>query len=270
MSLKLLVPTLAAGALLAVPAIAGAAAVQPVYLPGHPSCAERGYDHEIKFYPAYSGTRTQDGVTVALTVDHGVAWKASKPLGAVIVTGESSANAYEYPAGSTADYDLQAPGGYYKLHKVRFCWDDEQPAPPPPPVPPVDTPAPPPAPPAPPAATPAPPAPPAVALPPAAPAPQARAAVRPSSKLTGPAGCAGRLVKATVSGQGIVRTTFRLDGRTVKTVAGPGSFKVRTATLRAGVHRIKARVELAGARPRTHVVSFQRCVAKRIAPRFAG
>ena len=129
-----------------------------------------------------------------------------------------------------------------------------------------------PAPPAPPAETPAPPAPPVVVAPPAAPAaaPQTRAAVQPSSKLTGPAGCVGRLVKATVSGQGIVKTTFRLDGRTVKTVAGPGSFKVRTATLRAGVHRIKARVQLAGARPRTHVVSFQRCVAKRIAPRFAG
>jgi hypothetical protein len=268
MSLKLLVPTLAAGALLAVPATAGAAAVEPVYLPGHPSCAERGYDHEIKFYPAYSGTRTADGVTVDLTVDHGVAWKASKPVGAVIVSSQESSYAYEYPAGSAGDYDLRAPGGkYYKLHKVRVCWNDETPAPPPP----VETPAPPP-----PAETPAPPAPPVVVAAPAAPAPapavvpQARAAVQPSSRLTGPAGCAGRLVKATVTGQGIVKTTFRLDGRTVKTVAGPGSFRVRTATLRAGVHRIKARVELAGARPRTHVVSFQRCIVKRIAPRFAG
>ena len=56
MNRKLIVSTLVAGAALAVPATAGAAAVEPVYLPGHPSCADRGYDHEIKFYPASSGT----------------------------------------------------------------------------------------------------------------------------------------------------------------------------------------------------------------------
>ena len=47
----------------------------------------------------------------------------------MIVTGESSANAYEYPAGSTATTTCRRPAGkYYRLHKVRFCWDDEQPA----------------------------------------------------------------------------------------------------------------------------------------------
>ena len=222
MDRKLIVSTLVAGAALAVPATAGAAAVEPVYLPGHPSCADRGYDHEIKFYPASSGTpdggrrhRRPDG-----RPGRRLLATASKPIGAVIVSGESSSNAYAYPDGSTADYGLRAPGGkYYKLHKVRVCWDDETPrrraapgaaaraaraaAPPAPPAPPAESPAAP--------ATPAPPAPRVLGA----------IAFKPSSKLTGPAGCAGRIVKATVSGRGIVKTTFRLDGRRVKTVAGP-------------------------------------------------
>jgi hypothetical protein len=266
MNRKLLVSSLAAGALLAVPAAADAAAVQPVYIPGHPSCADRGYDHEIKFYPAYSGAQAQDGVTVRLTVGQDVAWTASKPIGAVIVAGEENANAYEYPDGSAGDYGLRAPGNYYEPYDVRVCWDDETPAPPPP----ADTPAPTP-PPAPAVDTPAPSAPPAQPVVPA-PAPQVLGvkSIKASSKLTGPSGCVGRIVKARVTGQGIMKTTFRLDGKRVKTVAGPGSFRVRTATLREGVHRIKARVVLSGAPARTHVVSFQRCVAKRIVPRFAG
>ena len=91
-----------------------------------------------------------------------------------------------------------------------------------------------------------------------------------SSKLVGPSGCVGRIVKARVTGTGIVKATFRLDGKVVETVAGPGSLRVRTATLREGVHKIKARVVFADARARTHVMSFQRCIARRIVPRFAG
>ena len=42
---------------------------------------------------------------------------------------------------------------------------------------------------------------------------------------------------------------------------------------RLGVHRIKAKVTYygrSGTKGRTHVVTFQRCVVKKIAPRFAG
>ena len=269
MTLKLLVPTLAAGALLAVPAVAGAATVKPVYVSGHPSCYERGYDHEIKFHPAETGTRSEGGVSVSMTVGKYVDWTASKPIAAVIAAGGAGSNVYAYADGSAGDTGLRAPDGrLYKPYKVRFCWDDEKPQPPAPPVPPApETPAPP-------VETPAPPAP---AAPPAAPAaPAVVPAVVPattvatSSKLIGPSGCVGRIVNARVTGTGIVKATFRLDGKVVKTVGGPGSLRVRTATLREGVHKIKARVVFADARARTHVVSFQRCIARRIVPRFAG
>ena len=66
---------------------------------------------------------------------------------------------------------------------------------------------------------------------------------------------------------------FRLDGRKVKTTAGAGAYKVKTSKLGIGVHRIKAKVtysERSGTKGRTHVVTFQRCAVKKIAPRFAG
>jgi hypothetical protein len=99
---------------------------------------------------------------------------------------------------------------------------------------------------------------------------QARSGV---SSLRGPSGCAGRTVKATVSGRAIRSVTFTLDGRRVKRVSRAGSYSVRSATLSTGIHRIKAKVTFEAAartRPRTHVLTFHRCVAKRVAPRFAG
>ena len=93
------------------------------------------------------------------------------------------------------------------------------------------------------------------------------------SRLRGPSGCVGRTVKASVRGRAIAKVAFSLDGKRVKTIAGPGSYAVKSSTLSAGLHRIRARVTFkAGAetRPRTHVVTFQRCVVRRVAPRFAG
>ncbi len=93
------------------------------------------------------------------------------------------------------------------------------------------------------------------------------------SRLLGPSGCAGRTVKATVRGRRIAKVTFLLDGRKVKVVKGAGSYSVKSSTLSAGIHRISARVtyEAASATSaRTHVVTFQRCVQRKIKPRFAG
>jgi hypothetical protein len=76
-----------------------------------------------------------------------------------------------------------------------------------------------------------------------------------------------------VSGRQIAKVVFSLDGKRVRTVKGAGSFSVRSSTLSAGVHRIKAKVTYKAAsrtRARTHVVTFQRCVVERVAPRFAG
>ena len=62
------------------------------------------------------------------------------------------------------------------------------------------------------------------------------------SRMRGTSGCAGRMVKATVSGRRIAKVVFRLDGRIVKTTRGAGSYAVRSATIGFGRHRIVARV----------------------------
>jgi hypothetical protein len=93
------------------------------------------------------------------------------------------------------------------------------------------------------------------------------------SRLRGPSGCVGRLVKATVSGRAIRTVVFSLDGRRVKTTKGAGSYSVRSSTLPDGVHRIRAKVTFrasAQTRARTHVVTFRRCAVRQVAPRFTG
>ena len=94
------------------------------------------------------------------------------------------------------------------------------------------------------------------------------------SRLRGPSGCVGRKVKATVGGRQIAKVVFSLDGKRVKTVRGAGSYSVRSSTLSAGLHRIKAKVTYKPAsrtRARTHVphVPALRRQAP-VAPRFAG
>ena len=52
-----------------------------------------------------------------------------------------------------------------------------------------------------------------------------------------------------------------------------GSYAVRSATIGFGRHRIVARVTYKagiGTRPRTHVLTFQRCALQTLAPRFTG
>jgi hypothetical protein len=282
-------PFLAAGVLLTVPAVASATTVEPVSHPGNPSCLDLGYEHELKFDPPSAGTKSGGGVTVELSLgadQYGqlVDWSSSKPIDAVIVKGGPNANAYVYVAESSGDAGLHAPFNgpdkYYGLSHVSFCWDDETPPVDEPPVdqPPVD---PPPVvtPPAvtPPAVTPPAVTPPAV-TPPAV-TPPATGAVRSAearsgrSRLRGPSGCVGRTVTATVSGREIAKVAFSLDGKRVKTVKGAGSFSVKSATLSAGIHRIKAKVTFkaaASTRSRPHVLTFQRCAVRRVAPRFAG
>ena len=273
-------PFLAAGALLSVPAVAGATTVDPVDYPGNPSCLDLGYDHELKFDPPSAGSMSGGGVTVDMTLgtdQYGelVNWTSSKPIDAIIVKGGPNANAYVYVGESSAGTGLHAPFNgpdkYYGLSHVNFCWDDETPPADEPPVeePPVDKPP--------------------VVQPPAVQPPVVQPRATPSvtprggvlaqaivsgrSRLAGPSGCAGRKVKATVGGRQIAKVAFSLDGKRVKTVKGPGSFSVRSSTLSAGVHRIKAKVTYKAAsrtRARTHALTFQRCAVRQVAPRFAG
>jgi hypothetical protein len=216
-----------------------------------------------------------------------VSWTSSKPIDAVIVKGGPNANAYVYVGESSGDTGLHAPFNgpdkYYGLSHVNFCWDDETPPveeppgeeppaeEPPAEEPPADKPP----------VTPPPVAPPVVTPPTATPTvlPKpdievlGQEVVSGRSQLRGPSGCVGRKVKATVRGRQIARVVFSLDGKRVKTVKGAGSFSVRSSKLSAGVHRIKAKVTYKAAsrtKARTHVVTFQRCVVKQVAPRFMG
>jgi hypothetical protein len=285
------VPFLAAGVLLSVPAVASATTVEPAYHPGNPSCLDLGYDHELKFDPPSAGSKSGGGVTVELSLgadQYGqlVDWSSSKPIDAVIVKGGPNANAYVYAGESSGDTGLHAPFNgpdkYYGLSHVNFCWDGDKPPVDKPPTdqppaeePPVDKP------PAdqPPAVTPPADQPPAVAPPVAPPATPTTGAVLSeevrsgASRLLGPSGCVGRTVKATVRGRAIAKVAFSLDGKAVKTVKGAGSYSVRSSTLSAGVHRIKAKVTFkpaAHTRSRTHLLTFQRCAVRQVAPRFAG
>ena len=264
---------MAAGALLLVPAAASAASVEPVLHEGNPSCSALGYAHGLKFDPPTAGTKSADGMTIDLGIGSGqygtlVDWSASGPIDAVIVKGGPNANVYAYPSGATGDTGLHTPfndlSKFYGLSHVDFCWNDHNP---PPDNPPPDNP--PPA--EPPAVTPPAVTPPAV-TPPAGDV-LAEAVRSGRSQLRGPSGCAGRVVKATVSGRRIATVTFRLDGRRVKITRGAGAYSVRTSTLSAGRHRIKARVTYeagSATRPRTHVLTFQRCAVRQVAPQFTG
>jgi hypothetical protein len=265
-------PFLAAGALLLTPAVAGAATVNPVWYDDNPTCADFGYGHEIKFDPPSSGSKTVDGVTVDLTVgaDQAVSWTSSAPIDAVIVKGGSEGNLYTYPGESSGDAGLHTPvnpnnGTFFGLSHVNFCWDDAHPDTPGTPDTP-DTPQTPP---------PADQQPPVVVIPPQDDQGGVKGAEAQSgsSRLTGTSGCAGKTVKATVKGAEIAKVVFRLDGKKVKTLRRGGTYTVKSSKLAPGVHRIKAKVTYtaaSGTKSSTHVLTFQRCVAKKIAPRFAG
>ena len=260
---RAVVPFVAAGALFIVPAAASAASVEPSHHEGNPTCLDLGYSHELKFDPPSAGSKSADGTTVDMAVGADafgslVDWTASAPIDAVIVKGGSNANAYVYPGGSSGDTGLHTPFNgpdkYYGLSHVDFCWNDHTP---PAEQPPAEQP---------PAVQPP------AALPPAGEV-LGGAIVSGHSRLLGPSGCAGKTVKATVRGRRIAKVTFRLDGRKVRVVNGAGSYSVKTSKLAAGVHHIKAQVTYEAAaqtRARTHIVTFQRCVKRKIVPRFAG
>ena len=157
-----------------------------------------------------------------------VDWASSAPIDAVIVKGGANANAYVYPGESSGDTGLHTPFNgpdkYYGLSHVNFCWDDETPTPPDTPTrrtrPTPRTPR---------RSTSRPPDPPPAAQPPGRQPPADGGTLPETFKagalaLTGPSGCAGRTVKASVKGTEIAKVVFRLDGRKVKTTAGPGRY----------------------------------------------
>jgi prealbumin domain-containing protein len=101
-----------------------------------------------------------------------------------------------------------------------------------------------------------------------------------SAKMKGPRVCTrSNAVAATVSGKRIVKVTFYVDGRKVKTLTKPngkgGAFKlpINVRKLGYGSHRLIAKVQFAkssGTKARTLRLSFSRCASAPAQPKFTG
>jgi hypothetical protein len=107
---------------------------------------------------------------------------------------------------------------------------------------------------------------------------QTQRPVRGRARLSGPSGCVPQPFRATVRGRQIRSVTFFLDGKRVARRTARGnqrsfSVRIRPSSVGLGVHRVTARVVFrtaSGTRPRTYLLSFQRCARRVIAPRFTG
>ena len=107
------------------------------------------------------------------------------------------------------------------------------------------------------------------------------ARVRPgSAKLSGPSGCpTTSAIAATVTGRRIVKVTFYVDGKKVKTLTkanrsgGRWVLPLNVKRLAFGAHRVQARIEFAKSsqtKTKTLRLSFDRCHAAAARPKFTG
>jgi hypothetical protein len=108
------------------------------------------------------------------------------------------------------------------------------------------------------------------------------ARVRPgSAKLSGPSGCARatRTVAATVTGRRIVKVTFSIDGKRVKTLTkangkgGRWTLPIAVRKLGVGTHRVTVTVRFASSsrtKAKTLRFSFSRCRTAVARPQFTG
>ncbi len=100
-----------------------------------------------------------------------------------------------------------------------------------------------------------------------------------TARLRGPVGCArASAVSATVTGRRIVKVSYTLDGKPVRTVtkpdkAGRWSLRIRTVSVRRGEHSIVARVQFSsqsGTATRVLRLTFVRCKPAAARPQFTG
>lgn len=125
----------ACGGLVAAMTLAGAASadhVQPVLVPGNPSCSSQGFPSGLSIDPPASGTYVlpgTGGATVTLTVAGDgtrFAWSSTIGLDGVIAKGGPNANLYRYSPPASGDANLHAPpnasGEPARLSHVQFCF----------------------------------------------------------------------------------------------------------------------------------------------------
>jgi hypothetical protein len=123
---------------------AGASSVDPVFVPGNPSCTDLGYDFGYKPQPEPppSGTyyfgdastvppHTPTGDSVTITSDGTFFdWTSTLSLDAVIVKGGPNANVYMYDPEATSDTGLSSPinpnnNQPFAISHIEFCYDFE-------------------------------------------------------------------------------------------------------------------------------------------------
>jgi hypothetical protein len=100
-----------------------------------------------------------------------------------------------------------------------------------------------------------------------------------SAKLSGPSGCPDtNAVAATVSGKRIVKVTFYVDNKKVKTLTKPNkngkwALSVNMRKIAYGSHKVQAKVQFAkssGTKTKTLRLNFSRCGANSVKPQFTG
>ena len=128
--------TLALAALLATSPAFGST-VEPIFVPGNPSCSDLGYAFGFKPQPEPPPTGTYpfpgDVNTVAITSDGTYFdWMSTLGIDAVIVKGGPNADSYVYdpPAESFGDTGLHSPinpntNNPYAISHIEFCYDYE-------------------------------------------------------------------------------------------------------------------------------------------------
>ena len=112
-----------------------AAASEPTYVAGNPTCASVGSGlQELKIDNPREGRSTSGGFRIDIT-GRLVDFTATTPVDAVIVKGGDNALVYQYNE-ATSGFDLHAPvnpsnGQFFGVSHVTFCWDEGTPPPPP-------------------------------------------------------------------------------------------------------------------------------------------
>ena len=94
-------------------------------------------------------------------------------------------------------------------------------------------------------------------------------------RISGPRGCTGKRFRTTVSGQGVTKVVFYLDGNELKTLTQPnsdGKFSVviDTRKLGKGTHKLKATASFGTTKSTTIKRTFHLCKATRHKSKFTG
>jgi hypothetical protein len=114
---------------------------QPEVVTGNQTCASLiDAEGELKVEPVASGTYTQDGLSVTVTVNPGATFDFTATGGqvlAVFVKGGPDGNLYDYrvpdpPGFNNSDTGLHSPinprnGNFYGLSHISFCYDPTPP-----------------------------------------------------------------------------------------------------------------------------------------------